>query len=76
MHRLTRQPGQISQPLLSRFGMHLIQLLDRREVKLSQREQREMIRDVVREKKLEEAYGNWMQEARSRAYVEFREPPQ
>ena len=70
------QPGQISQPLLSRFGMHLIQLLDRREVKLSQREQREMIRDVVREKKLEEAYGNWMQEARSRAYVEFREPPQ
>ncbi|MBF5005019.1 peptidylprolyl isomerase [Diaphorobacter caeni] len=70
------QPGQISQPLLSRFGMHLIQLLDRREVKLSQREQREMIRDVVREKKLDEAYNNWMQETRSRAYVEFREPPQ
>ncbi|QIL82384.1 molecular chaperone SurA [Diaphorobacter sp. HDW4A] len=70
------QPGQISQPLLSRFGMHLIQLLDRREVKLSQREQREMVRDVVREKKLEEAYNNWMQETRSRAYVEFREPPQ
>ena len=70
------QPGQISQPLLSRFGMHLIQLIDRREVKLSQREQREMVRDAVREKKLDEAYSTWIQEARSRAYVEYREPPQ
>ena len=70
------QPGQISGPVLSRFGMHLIQLIDRREVKLSQREQREMIRDVVREKKLEEAYSTWQQETRSRAYVEYREPPQ
>ncbi|QNP47381.1 peptidylprolyl isomerase [Diaphorobacter aerolatus] len=70
------QPGQMSQPFLSRFGMHLIQLIDRREVKLTQREQREMVRDVVREKKLEEAYTHWVQEARSRAYVEFREPPQ
>ncbi|QNN56949.1 peptidylprolyl isomerase [Diaphorobacter ruginosibacter] len=70
------QPGQISGPVLSRFGMHLIQLLERREVKLTQREQREMVRDVVREKKLEEAYTNWQQETRSRAYVEYREPPQ
>jgi len=70
------QAGQISEPVLSRFGMHLIQLLERREVKLSQREQREMVRDVVREKKLDEAYANWMQEARARAYVELREPPQ
>ncbi len=70
------QPGQISGPVLSRFGVHLIQLLDRREVKLTQREQREMVRDVVREKKLDEAYTNWLQEARARAYVEYREPPQ
>ncbi|WP_353235827.1 peptidylprolyl isomerase [Diaphorobacter ruginosibacter] len=70
------QPGQISQPILSRFGMHLIQLIDRREVKLSQREQREMVRDLVREKKLDEAYVHWQQEARAQAYVEYREPPQ
>ncbi|MDD2713782.1 MAG: peptidylprolyl isomerase, partial [Simplicispira sp.] len=46
------QPGEISEPLVSRFGVHLIQLLERRQVKLSQREQRDMVRDTVREKKL------------------------
>lgn len=68
-------PGEISQPVVSRFGVHLIQLLERREAKLTQREQRDMVRDVVREKKFEEAFSNWLQEARARAYVEYREPP-
>ena len=36
----------------------------------------QMVRDAVREKKLDEAYSTWIQEARSRAYVEYREPPQ
>ena len=70
------QPGDISEPLVSRFGVHLIQLVDRREAKLNQREQRDMLRDAVREKKLEEAYATWAQELRGRAYVEYREPPQ
>ncbi|WP_313311449.1 peptidylprolyl isomerase [Pulveribacter sp.] len=68
-------PGEISQPVVSRFGVHLIQLLERREAKLTQREQRDMVRDAVREKKLDEAFANWLQEARARAYVEYREPP-
>ena len=55
---------------------HLIQLLERREAKLTQREQRDMARNVVREKKLDEAYATWAQELRGRAYVEYREPPQ
>ena len=62
--------------LVSRFGVHLIQLLERREAKLTQREQRDMARNVVREKKLDEAYATWAQELRGRAYVEYREPPQ
>lgn len=70
------QPGQMSEPLVSRFGVHLIQLLERRQVKLSVREQRDMVRDTVREKKLEEAYAIWAQELRSRAYIEFRDIPQ
>ncbi|WP_311223258.1 MULTISPECIES: peptidylprolyl isomerase [unclassified Acidovorax] len=70
------KPGEISQPVVSRFGVHLIQLLDRREAKLTQREQRDSVRDVVREKKLDEAYTTWVQEIRGRAYVELREPPQ
>ncbi len=68
-------PGQISDPVVSRFGVHLIQLTERRETPLSQREQRELVRNVVREKKLEEAYLTWTQDVRGKAYVEFREPP-
>lgn len=69
-------PGQISQPVVSRFGVHLIELQERRESKLSQREQRDIVRGLVREKKLEEAYVSWAQDVRGRAYVEYREPPQ
>lgn len=70
------QPGEISPPIASRFGIHLIQLLERREAKLNQREQRDMVRSIVRENKLEQAFSTWAQEARARAYVEYREPPQ
>jgi peptidyl-prolyl cis-trans isomerase SurA len=69
-------PGQVSDPVVSRFGVHLIQLLERRTSKLSEREQREAARNALREKKLDEAYERWAQEVRGRAYVEFREPPQ
>ena len=69
------QPGQISEPLVSRFGVHLVQLLDRREVPLTPREQRELARNALQEKKLEDAYVTWAQEQRARAYVELRDPP-
>ena len=69
-------PGQISAPLISRFGMHLIQVLERRTATLSAREQQDAIRNQLREKKLDEAYATWVQETRNRAYVEMREPPQ
>lgn len=69
-------PGEISQPLVSRFGVHLVQLIERRETRLTPREQREMVRQVVRQKKIGEAYATWAQEVRGRAYVEFRDPPQ
>ena len=70
------QPGQISEPLISRFGMHLIQLQERRTAALSRLEQNEVIRNQLREKKLDEAFLVWAQEVRGRAYVEFREPVQ
>lgn len=69
-------PNQISDPLVSRFGVHLIQVLERREAQMSQRDQREMARNVLRGKKQEEAYVLWAQEVRGRAYVEYRESPQ
>ena len=74
MNSLT--PGSLSEPLVSRFGVHLIQVMERRETQLSNREQRELARSALREKKQEEAYAVWAQEIRGRAYVEYREPPQ
>ena len=69
-------PGQISEPFTTRFGVHLVQLLERREAALTPGQQRELARNVLREKKLDEAYGPWAQDVRNRAYVEMREPPQ
>ena len=68
--------NQISEPLVSRFGVHLIQVLERREAKLTPREQREAVRGQLREKKQDEAYLTWVQEVRGRAYVELREASQ
>lgn len=70
------RPGQIAEPLVSRFGVHLIQLLERRQATLGERQQRELVRNLLRERKLDEAYAAWAREVRGRAYVEYREPPQ
>lgn len=70
------QPGQISQPVVSRFGVHLIQLVERRTVNLSTRELREVAREAVRQQKREEAFIEWAREQRARAYVEIRDVPQ
>ncbi len=70
------RPGQLSEPLVSRFGVHLIEVTDRRDVPLSAREEREMARNALREKKLEEAFTAWQEDLRGRAFVEMRDPPQ
>jgi peptidyl-prolyl cis-trans isomerase SurA len=68
--------GEISLPMVSRFGVHLIQLTERRRAELGPREVRELVRNQLREVKLDEAYLNWARDVRERAYVELREPPQ
>jgi peptidyl-prolyl cis-trans isomerase SurA len=70
------QLGQIADPTISRFGVHLIQVLERREAPISERELRDMARNSLREKKFDETYQLWAQEVRGRAYVEYRDPPQ
>jgi peptidyl-prolyl cis-trans isomerase SurA len=69
------QPGGISEPVVSRFGVHLIQVQNRREVTLDAKQQREQVRNILREQKFEDAYGEWIRDLRGRAYVEMREPP-
>lgn len=74
MNRL--RPGQVAEPLVSRFGVHLIEVTDRRNAPMTEQEQRSMARNLLREKKLDEAYATWAEDIRGRAYVEMREPPQ
>jgi peptidyl-prolyl cis-trans isomerase SurA len=74
MNRL--RPGQVAEPLVSRFGVHLIEVTERRNAPLSDQDQRAVARNALREKKTEEAFNIWVDDVRSRAYVEMREPPQ
>jgi peptidyl-prolyl cis-trans isomerase SurA len=67
--------GAISEPLVSRFGVHLIRVDGRREQVLTSAEQRQLARNMLRERKAQEAFETWAQEVRGRAYVEYREPP-
>lgn len=67
--------GGLSEPVASRFGVHLIQVLERRQVDVDPRQQREQARAALRERKFEEAYAEWVRELRGRAYIELREPP-
>lgn len=69
------QPGQIAEPLVSRFGVHLVQVLARREAPITERELRDLVRNSLREKKYDETYQLWAQEVRGRAYIEYRDPP-
>ena len=66
----------LSAPVVSRFGVHLIQVLERRDVALEVKQLREQARNVMREQRFDQAYLDWTKELRSRAYVELREPPQ
>jgi peptidyl-prolyl cis-trans isomerase SurA len=66
----------ISDPLPSRFGVHLIQVLERRQINLDVKQQREQARNVLREQKFEDAYLEWVRDLRGRAYIEMRDAPQ
>jgi len=68
--------GGLSAPVPSRFGVHLIQVLERREAALEPRQLREQARNVLREQKFEQTYLEWAKELRARAYIEVRDPPQ
>ncbi|MCV2370309.1 peptidylprolyl isomerase [Roseateles oligotrophus] len=65
--------GGISDPVPSRFGVHLIQVVERRSVEIEMKALREQAKAALREGKYEEAYLEWVKDLRSRAYVEMRE---
>jgi peptidyl-prolyl cis-trans isomerase SurA len=66
------QVGQVSEPIESPFGFHLIQVLERKTDDVSKDRQRAAARNAIRERKTEEATEEWLRQLRDRAYVEYR----
>ena len=69
MNRL--QIGEVSNPVKTEFGWHLIQVLERREAQLTVERQREFARAAIREKKFDQAYQDWIRQLRDTATVKI-----
>jgi len=66
------KPGELSQPVRSPFGYHLIQVLERRATGLTPERRRMQARLALKERKADEAYQEWLRQLRDRTYVEMR----
>jgi peptidyl-prolyl cis-trans isomerase SurA len=64
--------GEISEPVLSPFGWHVIQVIERRQQDMTKEASRLKARQEIRARKAEEAYQDWIREMRDRAFVELR----
>ena len=68
--------GQVSDPIFSRFGVHLIQVQNRERVRVDPQQQRDLARRALQQEKGEENYRNWAEGVRTRAYIEMRQAPE
>ena len=66
------KPGEISEPVQTPFGWHLIQVLERGTQDVSKERRRLAARQTLRARKADEAYQEWVRQLRDRAYIEVR----
>jgi peptidyl-prolyl cis-trans isomerase SurA len=66
------KPGEVSQPIKTAFGYHLIEVLERRSADLSPERRRLEARKVLRERKSDEAFQQWLRQLRDQTYVDLR----
>ena len=67
------KPNDVSDVVKSPFGLHLIQVLERKSEDVSKEKERSVARQVLTDRKRQEALEDWSRQIRDRAYVEFRE---
>lgn len=66
------QPGEVSAPVKSPFGWHLIQVVERRVQDVTDERKRNAARAALRDRKAEEAYEDWLRQLRDSTYVDLR----
>lgn len=66
------KPGEVSEPIESPFGFHLIQVVERKTDDATKERARQAARQAIRDRKIEEANEDWTRQIRDRAYVEYR----
>jgi peptidyl-prolyl cis-trans isomerase SurA len=66
------QDGEVSVPIRSEYGYHLIQVLGRREAQGSIQQQMDLARQAIGQRKAEQAYSDWLRELRDSAFVEYK----
>lgn len=65
-------PGQMSQPVQTQFGWHLIQVMERRTQDVSLDRHRHSARQAIRNRKADMIMQEWLQQLRDQTYVEYR----
>lgn len=66
------KPGEVSPPVRSPFGWHLIQVVERRLQDVTDERKRNAARAALRERKADEAYEDWLRQLRDSTYVDYR----